>query len=69
MLEEQKKVGVPVNQAASMLEHPLIDLLSGMRSRAQAAAVAGSRAAEPLHDTLLPHGKFPQQISGRDGGG
>ena len=35
--EEQKQVGVPVNQPGPMLEHTLIDLLSDMRSRAQVA--------------------------------
>ena len=41
--EEQKQVGVPVNQAAPMLEHTLIDLLSDMRSRAQVAASLAER--------------------------
>ena len=35
--EEQTQVGVPVKQAAPMLEHTLMDLLSDMRSRALVA--------------------------------
>ena len=41
--EEQEQVGVPVNQAAPILEHTLIDLLSDMRSRAQVAASLAER--------------------------
>ena len=41
--EEQKQVGVPVNQAPLMLEHTLIDLLSDMRSRALVAASLAER--------------------------
>ena len=41
--EEQKQVGVPVNQAAPMLEHTLMDLLSDMRSRAQVASSLAER--------------------------
>ena len=37
MSEEHKQVAVPVNQAASVLEHALIDMLSDMLSRAQVA--------------------------------
>ena len=36
--EEHKQVGMPVNHAAPLLEHTLIDLLGDMRSRAQVAA-------------------------------
>ena len=36
--EEQKQVGMQVNQASPMLGHTLIDLLSDMRSRAQMAS-------------------------------
>lgn len=42
MSEEQKQVRVPVNQAAPMLAHTLIDLLGDIRLRAQ---IAGSLAA------------------------
>ena len=41
--EEQKQVGVPVNQATPMLEHTLMDLLSGMGSRAQVATSLAKR--------------------------
>ena len=41
--EEQKQVGVPVNQAALMLEHTLMDLLSDMRPRAQVASLLAER--------------------------
>ena len=43
MSEEQKQVGVPVNQATPMLEHTLMDLLSGMGSRAQVATSLAKR--------------------------
>ena len=42
---EQKQVGVPVDQAAPMLEHTLIDMLSDMRSRAHVAASLAERIA------------------------
>jgi len=41
--EEQKQVGVPVNQAAPMLGHTLMDLLSDMSSRAQVATSLAER--------------------------
>ena len=41
--EDQKQVWVAVNQAAPMLEHTLIDLLSNVRSRAQVAASLAER--------------------------
>ena len=50
--EEQKQVGVPVNQAAPMLEHTLIDLLSDMRSRALVAASLADRISL-TRDTAL----------------
>ena len=34
-----------------------------------ASPFAGGRAGEPFYDALLPRGRFPQQITGRDGGG
>ena len=43
MSEEQKQVGVPVNQAVPMLEHTLVDLLSDMRSPAHVAASLAKR--------------------------
>ena len=43
MSEGQNQVGVPVNQAALMLVHTLIDLLRDMRSRAQVAASLAER--------------------------
>lgn len=42
--EEQKQAGVQVHQAAPMLEHTLIDLLSGMRSRTQVASSLAERS-------------------------
>ena len=41
--EEQNQVGVPVNQAAPMLEHTLMGLLSYMRSRAQVTSSLAER--------------------------
>lgn len=41
--EEQRQVGVQVNQAARLLEHTLIDLLRNMRSRAQVASSLAER--------------------------
>ena len=41
--EEQKQVMVPVNQAAPMLEHTLIDLINDTRSQAQVAASLAER--------------------------
>ena len=41
--EEQKQVGIQVNQAAPMLEHTLINLLSDMRLRAQVASSLAER--------------------------
>lgn len=43
--EEQKKVGVAVNQAQPLLAHTLLDLLCDMRSRAQVAPQLGDRLA------------------------
>ena len=54
MSEEQKQVGVPVNQAAPMLAHTLIDLLSDMRSRAQvAASMAERNLSDEGHSPVL----------------
>ena len=52
--EEQKQVGVQVNQAAPMLEHALIDLLGDMRSRAQMASSLAERISLTRDIALYP---------------
>ena len=51
---EQKQVGVPMNQAAPMLEHTLIDLLIDIRSRAQVAAPLAERIRLTRDIALIP---------------
>lgn len=41
--EEQKQIGVLVNQAAPMLENTLMDLLNNMGSRAQVTSLLAER--------------------------
>ena len=43
--KEQKQVGVQVNQAAPLLEHTLIDLLSDIRSGAQVVSFLAERVS------------------------
>ena len=50
--EEQKMVVVQVDQAVSMWEHSLIDILSDIRSRAQVASSLAARVALTRYSTL-----------------
>ena len=52
--EEQKQVGVPVKQAASMLAHILAQLLQSMRTRAQLAESLSQRIAITRDIALFP---------------
>ena len=63
--EEQKRVGVAVNQAEAMLPHVLIDLLQDMRSRAQAASSLAVRI-ELTRDIALFSLAFASMRRGHD---
>ena len=63
--EEQKRVGVAVNQAEAMLPHVLIDLLRDMRSRAQTAPSLAERI-ELTRDVALFSLAFASMRRGHD---